>query len=85
MALDLGPRGCSHALVARRNAMLIPIVCLDARVRQWASNVAAGFSKPHYQHFVTVLLGLLSPRGACLAHRSLTRRERHISREHTIT
>jgi len=39
--------------------MPIPIVCLDARVRQWAACFRQGFSKPQYQHFVTVLLGLL--------------------------
>ncbi len=39
--------------------MPVPIVCLDARVRQWATSFAACFSKPQYQHFVTVLLGLL--------------------------
>jgi len=39
--------------------MPIPIVCLDARVRQWAACFSRCFSKPHYQHCVTVLLGLL--------------------------
>jgi len=39
--------------------MPVPIVCLDARVRQWAASFAACFSKPQYQHFVTVLRGLL--------------------------
>jgi len=39
--------------------MPVPIVCLDARVRQWATSFAACFSKPQYQHFVTVLRGLL--------------------------
>jgi len=39
--------------------MPIPIVCLDARVRQWAAGFSRCFSKPPYQHFVTVLLGLL--------------------------
>ncbi len=39
--------------------MPIPIVCLDARVRQWAACFSRCFSKPQYQHFVTVLLGLL--------------------------
>jgi len=39
--------------------MPIPIVCLDARVRQWAACFSRCFSKPHYQHFVTVLRGLL--------------------------
>ncbi len=39
--------------------MPIPIVCLDARVRQWAACFSRCFSKPHYQHVVTVLRGLL--------------------------
>jgi len=39
--------------------MPVPIVCLDARVRQWAACFTRCFSKPQYQHFVTVLLGLL--------------------------
>ncbi len=63
MALDLVPRGCSNRLAARRNAMPIPIVCLDARVRQWAADFAACFSKPHYQHVVTVLRGVRCHKG----------------------
>ena len=55
--------------------MPIPIVCLDARVRQWASNVAACFSKPQYQHFVTVLLGLL----LCQEARTLTGLRRQVA------
>lgn len=39
--------------------MPIPIVCLDTRVCQWAACFSRCFSKPQYQHFVTVLLGLL--------------------------
>jgi len=55
--------------------MPIPIVCLDARVRQWASSFAACFSKPQYQHFVTVLLGLL----LCQEARTLTGLRRQIA------
>ncbi len=55
--------------------MPIPIVCLDARVRQWASGFAACFSKPHYQHCVTVLLGLL----LCQEGRTLTGLRRQIA------
>lgn len=39
--------------------MPIPIVCLDARVRQWTDSFRPYLSKPQYQHFVTVLLGFL--------------------------
>jgi hypothetical protein len=39
--------------------MPIPIVCLDAGVRQWAEQFRPCLSKPQYQHFVTVLLGFL--------------------------
>ena len=39
--------------------MPIPIVCLDARLRQFVEAVAACFSKPQRRHFVTVLLALL--------------------------
>ncbi len=39
--------------------MPIPIVCLDACVRQWTEPFRACLSKPQYQHFVTVLLGFI--------------------------
>jgi len=39
--------------------MPIPIVCLDARVRQWTERFRPCMSKPQYQHFVTVLLGFI--------------------------
>ncbi len=55
--------------------MPVPIVCLDARVRQWAASFAACFSKPQYQHFVTVLLGLL----LCQEARTLTGLRRQIA------
>src|SRR2546430_13305444 len=43
----------------QEDAMPVPIVCLDARVRQWLETFRPCLSKPQYQHFVTVLLGLL--------------------------
>ncbi len=55
--------------------MPIPIVCLDARVRQGASSVAGCFSKPQYQHFVTVRLGLL----LCQEARTLTGLRRQVA------
>jgi len=39
--------------------MPIPIVCLDARLRQWTEPFRGCLSKPQYQHFVTVLLGFI--------------------------
>ncbi|MDQ2830525.1 MAG: transposase [Chloroflexota bacterium] len=55
--------------------MPIPIVCLDARVRQWAACFSRCFSKPQYQHFVTVLLGLL----LCQEARTLTGLRRQVA------
>src|SRR5437588_6245098 len=43
----------------QEDAMPVPIVCLDAGVRQWMETFRRVLSKPQYQHFVTVLLGLL--------------------------
>src|SRR5437763_4064887 len=43
----------------QEDAMPGPIVCLDARVRQWLETFRPCLSKPQYQHVVTVLLGLL--------------------------
>jgi len=55
--------------------MPVPIVCLDARVRQWAATFAVCFSKPQYQHFGTVLLGLLW----CQEARTLSGLRRHVA------
>jgi len=55
--------------------MPIPIVCLDVRVRQWAACFRECFSKPQYQHFVTVLLGLL----LCQEARTLTGLRRQVA------
>jgi len=48
--------------------MPVPIVCLDAGVRQWMETFRTCLSKPQYQHVVTVLLGLL----LCHEARTLT-------------
>lgn len=37
----------------------MPIVCLDARVRQFALTFLSCFSQPQMQYFATVLLGLM--------------------------
>jgi hypothetical protein len=39
--------------------MPVPIICLDLSVRQFAAALRHCFSKPQFQYFVTVLLGLL--------------------------
>src|SRR5207249_525523 len=44
--------------------MPVPIICLDEEVRHFAERFGKGFSKPQYQYFVTVLLGLMLCEGA---------------------
>jgi hypothetical protein len=39
--------------------MPVPIICLDDEVRHFAQRFRELFSKPQYQYFVTVLLGLM--------------------------
>jgi DDE superfamily endonuclease len=39
--------------------MPVPIICLDEDVRHFAERFREVFSKPQYQYFVTVLLGLM--------------------------
>lgn len=43
--------------------MPIPIICLDEDVRYFAERYREHLSKPQYQHFVTVLLGLMQCEG----------------------
>ena len=46
-----------------------PIVCLDARFRQYLEHWHPGFSRPQFQHFVTVLLALIvNTQGFTLLH-----------------
>jgi hypothetical protein len=40
-----------------------PIICLDAEARHFAERFRSVFSKPQYEYFVTVLLGLLECEG----------------------
>ncbi len=40
----------------RRYPMPVPILCLDEEVRHFAERFRKVFSKPQYQHFVTVYL-----------------------------
>ena len=44
--------------------MPVPIICLDEDVRYFAERFREVFTKPQYQHFVTVLLGLMLCEGA---------------------
>ena len=44
--------------------MPVPIICLDEDVRHFAERFREMFSKPQYQYFVTVLLGLMLCEGA---------------------
>ena len=44
--------------------MPVPIICLDKNVRQFVERFREMFSKPQYQYFVTVLLGLMLCEGA---------------------
>src|SRR4051812_37168209 len=48
--------------------MPVPIICADARLRQFADAFRCCFSKPQFQYFVTVLLALL----VCLQPRHLS-------------
>jgi hypothetical protein len=43
--------------------MPVPIVCLDDEVRHFAERFGGLFTKPQYQYFVTVLLGLMECEG----------------------
>ncbi len=43
--------------------MPVPIICLDEEVRHFAERYREHLSKPQYQHFVTVLLGLMQCEG----------------------
>ncbi len=55
--------------------MPTPIVCLDARLRQFAAAFDACFSAPQRRHFVTVLLALL----LCREPRTLTGLRRQVA------
>src|ERR1700736_502259 len=39
--------------------MPVPIICLDEALQHFAQRFSKHLSKPQYQHFVTVLLGLM--------------------------
>src|SRR6266567_64879 len=48
-----------RSLKPRRCPMPIPIICLDTHLRHFAERFRHELSKPQYQHFVIVLLGLM--------------------------
>lgn len=53
--------------------MPYPIVCQDERLRQYLQSFRALFSRPQYEHFVTVLMSLLlSLEGYTLSHLNRT-------------
>src|SRR5436190_23199355 len=43
--------------------MSLPMICLDEQLRQYLEVFICCFSLPQYQHFVTVLLGLMQNEG----------------------
>src|SRR5258708_556529 len=52
-------KGEEKPLKPRRCPMPQPIICLDEEVCHFAEGFRSLFSKPQYQYFVTVLLGLM--------------------------
>ena len=61
--------------------MPIPIVCLDARLRQFALTFRGCFSLPQMQYFVIVLLGLM----LCQEHRTLTGLQRQVAEQTSLS
>ena len=55
--------------------MPVPIICLDESLRQFAERFRQELSKPQYQYFVIVLLGLM----LCEGTRTLRGLLRHIA------
>jgi SRSO17 transposase len=45
--------------------MSVPIICLDARLRQFCETFRKSMSKPQYKYLVIVLLGLMLCQGTC--------------------
>ena len=43
--------------------MPVPIICVDEMLHHFARRFSEQFSKPQYQHFVIVLLGLMACEG----------------------
>ena len=60
--------------------MPVPIICLDEALQHFAERFSKLFSKPQYQHFVTVLLGLMQ----CEGNRTLTGLLRQIAEQPSL-
>jgi len=60
--------------------MPVPILCLDEALQHFAERFSKLFSKPQYQHFVTVLLGLMQ----CEGNRTLTGLLRQIAEQPSL-
>ena len=60
--------------------MPVPILCLDEALQHFAERFSKLFSKPQYQHFVTVLLGLMQ----CEGNRTLTGQLRQIAEQPSL-
>lgn len=61
--------------------MPVPIVCLDARLRQFALIFRRCFNRPQRQYFVIVLLGLM----LCQEHRTLTGLQRQVAEQTSLS
>ena len=60
--------------------MPMPIMCLDARLRQFAETFRGCFSRPQWKYFVIVLLALMLCEGSC----TLTGLRRQVAVEATV-
>ncbi len=58
-----------------------PIICLDEQLRHFAERYRAVFTKPQYQYFVTVLLGLME----CEGRRTLSGLLREVSQSPSLS
>ncbi len=61
--------------------MPIPIVCLDARLRQFVLAFRSCFNQPQMQYFVTVLLGLM----LCQERRTLSGLQRQVAEHRSLS
>src|SRR2546430_15675058 len=67
----------------QENIMPHPIVCQDERLRQYLHSFQALFSRPQYEHFVTVLMSLLlSLESYTLSHSTLGQARKEVQKAH---
>ena len=57
--------------------MRLPIICLDTRFANFLGRHRQCFSKPQYQYFVTILLGLVLCQSGCTLSGLLTQLEHY--------